>query len=573
MVDDCTLFPYSPGCDHLVQIHTGEFERLNRAIRSGGGFRLLLAQYNLPHYRDSLLDRLKDLHDNCRSIYVDRENPSNFDALQMHLADMAETSEVLHILGMAEWPAVSVEEWLPSLNHRREALATKCPIPVVLWLSGGLIKKLALQAPDMWAWRAGVFDFSVRSEVTVPLFMASKDRFLPAPESERRRKRIEELKAYLKSHSDLTPSLRASLLRECGDLHLSIGEPAEAMKCFDKALLLYESLGDEMNIAETRGGIADIHEARGELDEALRILREESLPIFERLGDVRSRAVTMGKIAGIHRARGEFDEALRILREESLPVFEQLGDVRSRAVAMGQIADIHQSSGKFDETALRIRREEELPIYERLGDVRSRAVTMGKIADIHRARGEFDEALRIYREERLPIAESLGEIRGHAVTMGKVADIHEDCGELDEALRIRREELLPVHEQLGDIRERAVTIGKIADIHQLRGEFNEALRIRREEELPVFERLGDQRSLLITRLKIGLIYLRRKPPRREEANTLLCQALAAARQMRIPEADQILTILKANGMTCDDPEMPSPGRLIGNGEKGIGPKG
>ncbi len=80
------------------------------------------------------------------------------------------------------------------------------------------------------------------------------------------------------------------------------------------------------------GKIADILQARGELDEALRIRREEQLPVYERLGDVRSKAVTMGKIADILQARGELDEALRIRREEQLPVYERLGDVRSKAV-------------------------------------------------------------------------------------------------------------------------------------------------------------------------------------------------------------------------------------------------
>ena len=37
----------------------------------------------------------------------------------------------------------------------------------------------------------------------------------------------------------------------------------------------------------TQGQIADVLYRRGELDEALRIRREEELPVFERLGDVR----------------------------------------------------------------------------------------------------------------------------------------------------------------------------------------------------------------------------------------------------------------------------------------------
>jgi hypothetical protein len=105
---------------------------------------------------------------------------------------------------------------------------------------------------------------------------------------------------------------------------------------------------------------------------------------------VRSRALTMGQIADILQARGETDEALRIRREEELPVYERLGDVRSRAVTMGQIADILQARGETDE-ALRIRREEELPVYERLGDVRSRSVTLQKIAGALIAAGGLED--------------------------------------------------------------------------------------------------------------------------------------------------------------------------------------
>jgi esterase/lipase superfamily enzyme len=116
----------------------------------------------------------------------------------------------------------------------------------------------------------------------------------------------------------------------------------------------------------------------------------------------------MGKIADILQARGQLDEALKIRNEEQLPVYERLGDVRERAVTMGQIADILQARGQLDE-ALKIRNEEQLPVYERLGDVRERAVTMGQIADILQARGQLDEALAIH-SDRLPVAEAMGDI-------------------------------------------------------------------------------------------------------------------------------------------------------------------
>ncbi|HUH08332.1 MAG TPA: CHAT domain-containing protein, partial [Egibacteraceae bacterium] len=175
----------------------------------------------------------------------------------------------------------------------------------------------------------------------------------------------------------------------------------------------FNAAGEARLTAIAAGQIADILEARGELDETLRIRREEQLPVYDLLGELRERTLTMGKIAGILQARGEFDEALRIRREEELPVFDRLGDVHSRAVTMGRIADIMEVRGDFDE-ALRIRREEELPVYDRLGDVRSRAVTMGRIADIMEVRGNLDEALRIRRDEQLPLYDHLGDVRARA---------------------------------------------------------------------------------------------------------------------------------------------------------------
>ena len=47
------------------------------------------------------------------------------------------------------------------------------------------------------------------------------------------------------------------------------------------------------------GYIADILQARGQLDEALAIREKEQLPVYEKLGDVREKAITMGKIADI----------------------------------------------------------------------------------------------------------------------------------------------------------------------------------------------------------------------------------------------------------------------------------
>jgi tetratricopeptide (TPR) repeat protein len=121
----------------------------------------------------------------------------------------------------------------------------------------------------------------------------------------------------------------------------------------------------------------------------------------------------------VYQARGQLDEALRIRQEEELPVYERLGDVRSRAVTLGRIADVYQARGQWDE-ALRIRQEEQLPVYERLRSARDLLICRAKIGINYLARGAAGDreqalallnlALQDAQQLQLPEAEQIAGI-------------------------------------------------------------------------------------------------------------------------------------------------------------------
>jgi tetratricopeptide (TPR) repeat protein len=64
------------------------------------------------------------------------------------------------------------------------------------------------------------------------------------------------------------------------------------------------------------------------------------------LGDVRSRAVTLLKIADIWNAQGRTDEAMRLYKE-TLGVFHRLDDIHSVAHVLVRIAKILSAQGDF----------------------------------------------------------------------------------------------------------------------------------------------------------------------------------------------------------------------------------
>jgi hypothetical protein len=99
------------------------------------------------------------------------------------------------------------------------------------------------------------------------------------------------------------------------------------------------------NLLWTLGNVA---QRAGQLDQAMEVARQKA-DLDGKRGEDREVALAMGKVADIRQARGELDEALRIRREEELPVYEKLGDVRSLLVGRANLAIGYLQRGQQDD--------------------------------------------------------------------------------------------------------------------------------------------------------------------------------------------------------------------------------
>ena len=389
---------------NLRSEHSGAFLRLQRLLEGRRSFTLCFLTYSDSFYRERAADFLeKRLGANVR-VSIDPNSAIGTEDLFDRLS-AAPPNSPSQLMGLEHWPE-GIDNLLTRLNYRREALAERCTRPLLFWVLSRDLNKVTIKAADLWAWRSGVFDFSLPPD-TSPRLLHRRSIDWWVADTPRRRDRLEELKQYLAARPSLRP-IDADLLLEQGDLQRYLGDSVGAEHAYLRAEAVFSYMDDQRRRAITRGRIADLYEDRGQLDGALHIRAEEQLPVFEKLGDERSIAITRGRIADIRQTLGQLDEALRIRTEEQLPVFEKLDDRRSIAIIQGRIAHIHQIRGQFDE-ALRIRTEEQLPAFKKLDDRRSITITQIDIADILAARGQVGEALRIYERDVLQDIETLGD--------------------------------------------------------------------------------------------------------------------------------------------------------------------
>lgn len=320
--------------------------------------------------------------------------------LEALLVQQAQSHQVIHVLPQPGW--LTPQHWA-QLNIRRERLAKHARARLLFWLNADSIVLAARSAPDLWAWRAGVYTFTAEPEALAWFEARKTEDWIQhreqAPENqslEQKRKRIAAIQAWLAT--DPPDDMRVDALDEFGRLLYIMGDLDGALQHWRQVQIpFHHGQGDELAVAIVKGRVADILQERGELDEALRIRQEEQLPVYERLGDVREKAVTMGQIADILQAQGQLDEALRIREEDELPIYERLGDAHSKAVTIGQIASILEIRGQLDE-ALRTLKNELLPAFERMGDMRSTATVLANLAFLYFQQGHHDQALPLLDE-------------------------------------------------------------------------------------------------------------------------------------------------------------------------------
>ena len=274
--------------------HSGALLDLMRLMRGQAGFSLIFLQYNDPLYRDKLIPYLNRYAANPVTLRLDPE--MEYSEFEKRLFDESAGHDLIQVVGLSEWLAgESRGAKLRGFNYHRELLAERVRAALALWMTENDIRDFALEAPDMWAWRQGVIDFSVVRQEQSELERSRLN--LWSADLVERQRRMEEIELYLAGHPEESIS-RANLLRELGQIRRDLGRFDDAMEAFTSARAIYRRNDYKREHAFVIGDIARVYVDKGDVDQALK-LHQERLEVFERLGDIGEMAHTLWSMGQI----------------------------------------------------------------------------------------------------------------------------------------------------------------------------------------------------------------------------------------------------------------------------------
>ena len=351
-----------------------------------------------------------------------------------------------------------------------------------------------------------------------------------------------------------------------GGIHMSLGEPKEALEDYRQALALAAAQGDTPGQAAAWGGLGLARTATGDFAGAVAAQRG-ALALEHGLGRPYEEGKVLNNLGYALHSQGELREALGFY-EAALAIFHRVGEKGSwEANVLQNLAAVAMSLGE-PEAALRSHRRV-LARQRALGDRKGEARTLNNLGVLYDSLGELGEALEAY-SAALAIVRPSGDRLWEAALLFNIGiswygrgDFQRSLANLEQALSVRREigdkpgeagtetAIGEAHFRLGDT-ARALDDGRRAAgvasaASDRRGEMH-ARRLLGEVSLAAGEptaALSDlNRALDLSRLladradeglilrDLGQVYLTLKQP--ERAAGLLTRAVGRARAVRAP---------------------------------------
>lgn len=258
-----------------------------------------------------------------------------------------------------------------------------------------------------------------------------------------------EANSPLRMETIYTPAIRKlnvdpHFAGRIGDLLAAMGRPQPALRIFSGLVKHFRTENDPANLQAALGAQAIILQSRNDLEDALKLYREQEQNCREVLApgnksakseaparDIQSGLqISLAGQAAILYARGDLGRAMAFYKQQET-LCRELGSNKGISSALGGQASILYANGDF-KGALTLLQDYERACGE-IGDKYGQATSLGSQAPILREQGDLDGAMallgsqeRLYRE--------LGHYAGIANSLGNQAALLSSRGDLNGAM-------------------------------------------------------------------------------------------------------------------------------------------
>ena len=445
-----------------------ELGRLARAVGHGPDFQILIVEAVADEARRMAREAIDHAAEErgLRVTEVCWDPAADAEGLERLIVAAASDVDLIHLSGASDW--LTPERW-QGLNIRRDRLAESARARLVWWLHPRNVAEMATQAPDLWAWRGGVYSFlNVASPCASPLtsFDFPHEAQVNRADPEPRRKRIREIRSWLEGTPQ--PELVYEVAREWGDLALSLGEFDEARHAYRVIALpaarLYHTSREVLAIKQA---LATVATETGDFGGAIEILKDATEESGRLLGANHPDTLSSrNNLALAYQAAGRLNDAIPLL-EKTLTDRERLlgPDHPDTLTSRNNLALAYQATGRLNDA---------IPLLEKT--LTTLASRNNLVLD-YQAAGRLNDAIPLFEKTLTDRERLLGP--NHPNTLASRNNLvlaYQAAGRLNDAIPLLEKTLTDRERLLGpDHPDTLTSRNNLALAYQATGRLNDAI--------------------------------------------------------------------------------------------------
>jgi predicted ATPase/transcriptional regulator with XRE-family HTH domain len=202
------------------------------------------------------------------------------------------------------------------------------------------------------------------------------------------------LEEILAGKGVLPADLRATALKEAGNLALRQGEYGQAGELYEQALALFRDLNDKEGMANSLTNLGIVADRQGEYKRAAALF-EQAVVLARERGDTQQIAKTLNNLAAAWRRQGDYARQA-VLYEEALALFQELRDRHGISAALDNLGQVAFWQGEYKRAAAL--HEESLAIARELGDRHGIIISLINLGAVAERQGDYGQSTALLQE-------------------------------------------------------------------------------------------------------------------------------------------------------------------------------
>jgi predicted ATPase/DNA-binding CsgD family transcriptional regulator/Tfp pilus assembly protein PilF len=256
-----------------------------------------------------------------------------------------------------------------------------------------------------------------------------------------------------------------------GILRSVLGSIDLAEEAVERAIALFETLNDSLNLARALTALAVVTGPRGDYVQRRKLI-ERALPLFQAAHNDHGVVTSLNNLGDLDRQEGHLERSRERL-EQALPLARKLSDASLMAFVLNSLGLVLWDQQQLP--AARTRLEEALDIRRGLGYWHMVAQTLDALGSVLALSHDLDAAEAAYNEA-ISLNRELGTRYSEAINLHHLAEIQDDRGRPQESLSIYQQSLA-LSQRLGAKLLSVASLEKVASLLATAGQPEDASSI------------------------------------------------------------------------------------------------